>query len=67
MHASVSDYWCTGSKEREDAIYWSGSGGCAMPDRTACGGRNVYQVAGEKTPGIGGTDKLLKNADELDK
>lgn len=30
-------------------------------------GRNVYQVAGEKTPGIGGTDKLLKNADELDK
>ena len=38
-----------------------------MPDRTACGGRNVYQVAGEKTPGIGGTDKLLKNADELDK
>ena len=25
------------------------------------------EMAGEKTPGIGGTDKLLKNADELDK
>ena len=31
------------------------------------GGRTIYQVAGEKTPGTGGTDKLLKNADELDK
>ena len=38
-----------------------------MPDRTACRGRTVYQVAGEKTPETGGTDKLLKNADELDK
>ena len=38
-----------------------------MFDRTACGGRTVYQVAGEKTPGTGGTDKLLKNTDELDK
>ena len=62
-----SDHWCTGSEEREDAIYWSGSGNCTMLDRTACGGRTIYQVAGEKTPGTGGTDKLLKNADELDK